>query len=124
MRSHASMGTSLVRITFKNYLEFFLSLAILFLITGSSDLLRILTESGVISISSSSSIHSIADSSVIFLGVINLTASSVPDVLMLVSAFPLSGLTSKSPGLEDSPITIPEYTLSCALMNIHHVTED
>ena len=56
--------------------------------------------------------------SVIFLGVTSLTASSVPDVLMFVNALPLSGFTSRSPGLADSPITIPEYTFSCALINI------
>mmetsp|Transcript_21274 Transcript_21274/g.42181 ORF Transcript_21274/g.42181 Transcript_21274/m.42181 type:complete len:415 (+) Transcript_21274:337-1581(+) len=54
---------------------------------------------------------------VIFLGGCSLIVSSVPEARMLVSFFPLAQFTSRSPGLECSPITIPSYTSSATPTN-------
>ena len=61
--------------------------------------------------------NSKAFSKVIFIGGTNLTASSAPDDLVLVSFLPLHTFISISSALPQTPTIIPWYTGTPASMN-------
>ena len=77
---------------------------------GSSKRLRNRIDFGVISTNSSSSMYASAFSSVIRIGGVRRTASSLDVVRMLVSCLPLRTLISRSLSRVCSPTIMPRYT--------------